>query len=139
MKRSIAVLACTIVLFAFTVPPATNVVTVTGKLIDTKCYGMMHDNHNNDHMVKGHDGKMMKVPNCATACSAMGIPSGLLVDGKKDSQVYILIVPTTSLAEHQAKEARVTGEIAYEGAIIPSKIEVKEGKKWVEVKIATMM
>ena len=138
MKRSIAVLACTVVLFAFTTPKL-SVVTVTGKLIDTKCYGMMHDNLNNDHMVKGHDGKMMKVPNCATACSAMGIPSGLLVDGKKDAQVYILITPTGTLAEHQAKEARVTGEVAYEGAIIPSKIEVKEKGKWKEVNITTMM
>ncbi len=117
----------------------TSQVTVKGKLIDTKCYGMMHENHTNDHMVKKGD-KMMKMPSCATACASMGIPAGVLEGGKKDGNVHVVIAPAGVFAEHMDKEVRITGEAPYAGAIMPGKVEVKNDKgKWVEVDVATMM
>ena len=114
-------------------------VTFEGKLIDTKCYGMNHENHNNDHMVPMADGSMGTMPNCATACAQMGIPVGLLVGGEPGSDVKMLITPAGALANHQAKQARVTGTAAYPGGIIPMTIEVKEGDEWVDVTPAGMM
>ncbi len=108
-------------------------VTVTGTLIDTKCYGMNHDNIGNDHITpKG------KVPNCASACASMGIPVGVLIGGKKGGDVVFLITPAGQLAKYMAKTARVTGQKAI-GGLIPMKIEVKENGKWKKVNIATMM
>ncbi len=136
MKKLVSLMVAVAFVAAFTTE-ATKKVTVTGTLIDTKCYGMSHDNMANEHFV-GAD--KMKIPNCATACANMGIPAGLLKDGKKGGEVYILITPANAVADHMEKEARVTGEMAYAGGIIPSKIEVKNDKgKWEEVKVTTMM
>ncbi|MEX0820783.1 MAG: hypothetical protein WD021_01450 [Rhodothermales bacterium] len=115
-------------------------VTVTGKLIDTKCYGMNHMNVDNEHVVPMEDGTMGKLPNCATACAQMGIPVGILEGGEADGQVYILVTPAPQLAEHAAKDARVVGDLAYPGGIIPTKLEVKNADgEWEEVHLATMM
>lgn len=107
----------------------------SGTLVDTKCYSMMPKaNAGNEHMVM-QDGKSMKMPACATACSNMGIPVAL-VDGK--GKTHVLAVPAGQLADHMAKEARVEGKVMA-GVLIPDKIEVKSGNKWEEVKIMTMM
>ena len=76
---------------------------------------------------------------CPTApppCANMGIPTGLLT---KDGDVVILVTPTNQLAEHMAKDARVTGKKVFTGGMIPEKVEVKENGKWKEVPIGTMM
>jgi hypothetical protein len=120
-------------------------VTVQGHLIDTKCYGMAANmgkpamNYHNTHMVPGKDGEMKKLPNCATACANMGIPAGIVEGSTPGNTTYVLITPSNQLADHMDKEARVEGELAYEGGIIPQKIEVKEDGEWKEVEIATMM
>ncbi|MDH3215009.1 MAG: hypothetical protein OEN01_01805 [Candidatus Krumholzibacteria bacterium] len=110
-------------------------VTVTGLLIDTKCYGMNHDNYMADHMTpKG------KMTNCAQACANMGIPVGVLVDGNKGGQVFILITPAQALAEHMAKTVKVVGMKTFKGAVTPNQVFVKNAEgEWEEVKIATMM
>lgn len=83
---------------------------------------------------------MGNMPNCATACAQMGIPVGILEGGKDDGKVYILVTPGAQVAEHAAKEARVTGDLAYPGGIIPAKLEVKNDKgTWEEIKLSTMM
>lgn len=82
---------------------------------------------------------MGTVPNCATACAQMGIPVGLLVGSEPGGDVIVLITPAGALANHQAKEARVTGLASYVGGVIPMKIEVKEGEEWVDVTPAGMM
>jgi predicted lipoprotein with Yx(FWY)xxD motif len=109
--------------------------TVIGMLVDTKCYGMNHDNFVADHMTpKG------KMTNCAQACANMGIPVAVLKDGEKSGDVYILIAPAQALAEHMARTVKVIGMESLEGAIIPNKVFVKNAAgKWEEVKIATMM
>ena len=121
------------------------IVTLQGHLIDTKCYGMGVNmekpkmNYNNTHMVPGKDGTMQEVPNCASACANMGIPVGLVEGSTPGNKTYVLITPSTQLAEHMDKEARVSGELAFSGGVIPSKVEVKENGEWTEVEIATMM
>lgn len=142
MKTTSTLLAALFLVIGLTAAsPDSDQKTVTGTLIDTKCYGMNHDNHGNEHMVMKPDGTgMMQVASCATACASMGIPVGLLEGGKKDGKVFILVTPAGQLAEHAAKEARVTGQEAYPGAIIPMKVEVKNADgEWEEVHIATMM
>lgn len=112
-------------------------VTIEGTLIGTKCYGMNNDNVYNDHMTP--DGNM---PKCAEACARMGIPVGVLIDGKKGGDVYILVTPSIVLADHMAKQVKVTGMEPFAGSlsIIPEKVWVKNDKdEWEEVKIATMM
>jgi len=109
-------------------------VTVTGTLVDCKCYGMMHTNTGNDHMTpKG------QVPACARACATMGIPVGVLKDGKPGGELIVLITPSPQLADHMAQQVRVVGMVPSRGSLIPEKIEVLEHGKWTEVKIATMM
>ena len=69
----------------------------------------------------------------------MGIPTGIVEGGTPDGKTYVLITSTTALKDHMAKEARVKGELAFDGGIIVGQIEVKEGGKWVDVTPASMM
>jgi len=106
-------------------------ITVTGTLIDTRCYSL-------DPIAnKGADHKTVAgtVKQCARACASSGIPVALL-DGDK---VLILIAPSNALAPHMGKEARVTGVPVYQGALRPSKLEVRKGAGWSEVNLAVMM
>lgn len=143
MKQIISLMVV-VAISAFAAPDRTGTagaddVTVIGKLIDTKCYGMNHANAGNDHVAPGKDGAMMTVPQCATACAALGIPVGILEGGKADGKVYVLVTPAGALSKHQAKEARVTGAAVYAGSILPNKVEFKEDGKWVDVTPAGMM
>lgn len=100
-------------------------VTIQGTLVDTKCYSMGAF-VTNDH----YDMEGKKLPNCATACAAMGIPVGVL-DGEK--KVHILASPANGYASWMAMEVRVTGMYGKHAPVfIPAKIEVKEKGKWVE-------
>ena len=138
----VAFVALSVAAIGFTAPRA---VEVQGHLIDTKCYGMAANmgkpamNYHNTHMVPGKDGEMQKMPNCATACANTGIPVGIVEGSEPGNKTYVLITPAGQLAEHMDKEARVQGELAFDGGIIPSKVEVKENGEWKEVNIATMM
>ena len=89
---------------------------------------------NNDHMAPKGD-KMVKMP----ACANLGIPAGIVEGGEPGGKTYVIITSATALAEHMAKEARVTGELAYPGGILASKVEVKEDGTWKDVTPAAMM
>jgi hypothetical protein len=104
--------------------------TYTGILIDTKCYGMNEENLTNEH------GSMKK---CATMCAKMGIPVGLLLNGKKGGKVYVLTSPAPALADYMGKWVRVSGKKVFKGGLIPEKIEVKKGDVYEEIEINTMM
>ncbi len=91
---------------------------------------MDNDNITNDH------GEMK---GCASMCSKMGIPVGLLIKGKKGGKVYVLAIPAPALADHMGKWARVTGVEKFKRGLVIEKIEVKEGDTYKEVKIQTMM
>jgi hypothetical protein len=69
----------------------------------------------------------------------MGIPAGIVEGSEPGNKTYVLITPAGQLAEHMDKEARVQGELAFDGGIIPNKVEVKEDGEWTAVNIATMM
>jgi len=107
-------------------------ITVKGTLIDTKCYSMNAMNSGNDHMTpKG------EMPNCATACAAMGIPVGVL---GKDGTVTVVIAPAAVFSEHMTKTVKITGLPALNGGgVIADKVLVKDGAAWTEVAVTTMM
>lgn len=108
--------------------------TFSGILVDTKCYGMNNDNFTNDHMSpKGN------MPGCAAMCAKMGVPVGLLVNGKKGGKVYVLTIPAPALADYMGEWVRISGVKTFKRGLIPKKIEVKKGDSYEEVKIETMM
>ena len=111
--------------------PAT--VTLTGSLIDTRCYSMDPANSKtSDH--KTANGLIKQ---CARACASSGIPVALL---SADDKVTILVAPSLPMAPHMGKEARVTGVPVLGGALRPTKLEVRKGKDgWETVNLAVMM
>ncbi len=110
-------------------------VTVIGLLVDSKCYG-----ENNENMMADHVTEQGKVETCAQASASMGVPVGLLVDGKKGGQLYILIAPAPAFVDFMAQTVKVVGTVTFAGAITPSEIFVKnEAGEWEEAKILTMM
>ncbi len=136
MKKIIVFAVMIATTMAFTLTSALGGKTYSGKLVDSKCYSMMPKaNAGNDHMVKGMDGKPMTVKACAAACASMGIPGGLLTKGGK---MLVLAVPAGQLSQQMAKSARIQGKVM-NGVLIVKKLEVKNGKKWSEVKISYMM
>jgi hypothetical protein len=152
MKSTLSLFVATLFLFAGTVFPApAEDITVVGKLVDTKCYGMMPEaNIGNTHMLpKMKDGmpmmengmpSMMEVPMCATACSSIGIPAGIVEGGEAGGRTYVIIASTTSLKDYMDQEARVSGKLAFEGGIIAMKVEVRgDDGDWKEVSLAAMM
>lgn len=112
--------------------PKGKTVTVTGVLIDSKCYSMSATNKGQDH-----DTPKGKMANCAAACAKMGLPVAVLTD---KGDVYVLVAPSLNFADHMAREARVTGTVVYGRSIRPDKVEAKGADgKWVEVSLVTMM
>ncbi|MFQ5776796.1 MAG: hypothetical protein ACE5IP_02175 [Terriglobia bacterium] len=104
--------------------------TVEGTLVDSKCFLMNANNTTNDHMTpKGN------MPNCATACAKMGIPTGILT---ADGNYVPLVVSSMQVAEYMAQSVRATGMLK-NGSLIANKLFVKKGGKWEEVKIGAMM
>jgi len=81
-------------------------------------------NAGNDHKVKDmKSGRMMDMPNCASACATMGIPVALL---DKSGKMHVLAAPASQLAKHMAKEARIEGK-SNNGVLVVDKLEVKDG------------
>ena len=107
-------------------------VTLTGTVVDTKCYAMSADNITDQH------GDM---PGCAAACANMGVPVGIVKDGKKGDSAVILLAPAKSFASVMGKTVRVNGTSTFNGAaIIPDKVEVKDDKgNWSPIKVKSMM
>lgn len=105
---------------------------LSGTLIDTKCYTADHNNIGNDHgTMKG----------CGTTCANEGIPVGLLVGGKKDGRVVILIAPSKSFANYIGQSAKVSGTAMLgRDALVPTKVEVKqEDGSYKAIDISAMM
>ncbi len=108
-------------------------VTVTGTLIDTKCYSMNGMNKGKDHMTMHGEMK-----GCATLCANLGIPVAVLTS---KGEVWTLVTPSKDLANHMAETARVTGAEVYGGhQLRPDKIEVQDASgRWSEVNITMPM
>lgn len=106
--------------------PAAKTSTIEGTLVDTKCYFADPANKGNDHgPVKG----------CGTICAKAGSPVAILTAKGKH---YPLVVPSPVVADHVGQTVRVTG-MEKEGSFVPTKLEVKKGTSWQEVKLGGMM
>lgn len=101
--------------------------SITGTLVDVKCYaagGFMTNDHGT---MKG----------CGEACAKGGLPVGLVDANKK---VHLLAVPAPAYASYVGMELRLTGMHAKNADVfIPEKLEVKEGDKWMEKKLPKTM
>ncbi len=108
-------------------------ITVSGTLIDTKCYSMNAKNKGNDHITPMGDMK-----GCGTLCANLGIPVAVLT---AKNAVWILVTPSKDLADHIGAAARVTGAPVYGGrSIRPDKIEVKDASgQWTAINITMPM
>src|SRR2546425_5701144 len=78
--------------------PAGKSLTVSGTLIDTKCFSMDTRNRGDDHFTE-----MGEMKGCGTLCARLGIPVGVLA-GK--DEVWILVTPSQDLADHIGQTAR---------------------------------
>jgi hypothetical protein len=96
--------------------------TIEGELVDLRCFVAM-------------DARGEKHQSCAAACVKAGDPVGL-VDAK--GAVYTLASQTSAYVDHMAKTVRVTG-MASGNVIVPTKMEVKEGSAWKEIKLPKEM
>ena len=108
-------------------------ITVTGTLIDTKCYSMDARNKLKDHQTpKG------EMKGCAALCANLGIPVAVLT-GR--GVVWTLVTPSKDLADHMGATCRVTGVAVYGGRQLrPDRIEVQDASgNWSEVKITMPM
>ncbi len=137
MRKIIPLLLVVGLTFAGTMNiPSSDSVTVEGKIVDSKCYGMSDMNHENDHMMPGNK----TIKKCGTTCAKMGIPVGVLEGGKPGGKVYLIVGPAGGYAGFMAQEVKIEGDEAYPGAIIPTKLWVKKNGEWVEKKVpGTMM
>ncbi|MGH7495153.1 MAG: hypothetical protein ACREOO_22505 [bacterium] len=101
--------------------------TLTGTLVDLKCYaagGFLTNDHGS---MKG----------CGTACAKGGNPVALVDANKK---VHFLAVAAPEYADWVGAELRLTGKHASNaGVFLPEKVEAKENGKWVEKKAAKGM
>ena len=107
--------------------------TVSGSLIDTKCYSMNARNKGMDHVTP-----MGEMKGCGAICARLGIPVAVLT---AKNEVWVLVTPSTDLADFVGKEARVTGAAVYGGhSLRPDKIEVKgDNGQWTAVNITMPM
>ena len=97
--------------------------TLEGEFIDLQCYVGMNA-HGDGHK------------ECGQKCAKAGVPFGLLT---KEGKVYSILLPPAQLADQAQKTIRVTGKVAHGNMIVPSKLQAKEGDKWVDVKLPSMM
>lgn len=97
--------------------------TIEGEFVDLQCYVGMNA-HGDSHK------------DCGQKCAKAGVPFGILT---KDGKVYSILVPPAQLANQAQKTIRVTGKVAHGNMVVPSKLEEKQGDKWVEVKLPSMM
>ncbi len=125
--------AVTAVGYSQSAMPKGKAITVTGTLIDTKCYSMDARNTGKDHQTPHGEMK-----GCAALCANLGIPVAVLT---RKGEVWTLVTPSKDLADHMAETTRVTGVAVYGGhQLRPDKIEVQDAAgHWSEVKITMPM
>ena len=100
-------------------------VTVQGTLVGSKCY-LQHGYTTNF---------MGGVKDCGTMCLRSGIPGAVLT---KDKTLHVIIAPSTALADYVGLPVRVTGE-ERGTSILPSKVQVEQNGKWMDLKLGATM
>ncbi len=127
MTKKVTVLAVVVVAALGAALFAQKAQTVSGTLVDLKCY-KAGGFKGNEHMGN---------PTCGTMCAKSGIPVAIL-DAK--GNVNTILAPAPQFADHIGKEARVTGKVdSASRTVIPGKVEVKSNGTWREVKAQAMM
>ncbi len=100
---------------------------IEGTLVDLKCYAA------GGFLTNAHGG----MENCGTMCAKGGLPVAIV---DKDKNVHFLAVPAPAYANWVGEHLRLTGMHGKNAAaFIPKKIEMKDGDKWVEKKVAKTM
>ncbi len=116
-----------LVSFAYAGKGGKETTTITGTLVDLKCYSATG--------VKTNDHGDMK--NCGSMCAQGGLPLGL-VDEK--GKVVMLGVPSPAYAKYVGKDLRLTGTYGKHARMfMPREMEVKENGKWVKKKLPKTM
>ena len=101
--------------------PAT--VTITGELIDLKCYVTM-----------GLRGAIHQ--ECAQKCARDHWPVAVL--DEQDQRLYPLVLPSASVAEAAGGHVRVTGAIVQGTDLLsPSRLEVERDGTWSDLALPT--
>ena len=103
-------------------------VVIEGTLVDMKCYstgGYLTNDHGD-------------MENCGTMCAKSGLPVAIV---DKDKNVHFLAVSAPGYADWVGAHMRLTGMHGKNAhaVFIPTKIEMKDGDKWVEKKVAKTM
>lgn len=106
-------------------PATAKPTTVEGQLVDSKCYLAMGEKGNDHGSMKG----------CGTACAKGGNPVGILT---AQGRYFPLIVAAPLVADHVGGTVPATGDLK-QGSLVPTKLEVKKGQKWEEVRLSSTM
>ncbi len=101
---------------------------IEGTLVDLKCYAA------GGYLTNDHG----EMDNCGTMCAKGGLPVAIV---DKDKNVHFLAVSAPGYADWVGAHMRLTGMHGKnaQAAFIPKKIEMKDGDKWVEKKVAKTM
>ncbi len=104
-------------------------ITVTGVLVDSKCYAA------NGFTANKHGDTAM----CGTMCAKGGIPVGVLDQEAK--KVYLIGGPAGAYANFVGQEVQVAGKVSPRigNLLMPETFKVKENGKWVTKKIGKTM
>ena len=103
-------------------------VVIEGTLVDMKCYaagGFLTNDHG-------------EMENCGTMCAKGGLPVAIV---DNDKNIHFLAVSAPGYADWVGAHMRLTGMHGKnaQAVFIPKKIEIKDGDKWVEKKVAKTM
>jgi len=121
MRRSISCFVAVLLMVSgyALVARAADQKTVEGELVDMKCFAKQGAKG------EGHAA-------CCKKCLTGGVPAGILVEGK----AWTIAANSAPLAEYASKTIRITGEVNTDAqTVVPSKIEVKDGDNWKEIKM----
>lgn len=129
MKKIVFAVVLLLLTGAFALLMSDEETTIEGTLIDSKCY------LGSNGLLKGND--HMGVKDCGTLCAKKGIPVALL---DAQNQVHVLFNPSTKLADHIGKSAKVTGRMdPGTKGIIATKVEVEKDGTWRKVDLGPDM
>lgn len=97
-------------------------ITVSGTLVDTRCFAVDRINVGMDHpapVPANHSGEA-----CAKYCARQGFPVGLAA-GEDDSDVWILLSTPPLLSDYMAQIVRIRGVVRSAGILTPIRVEAR--------------
>jgi hypothetical protein len=114
MRRLLAVLVVTGLVFSLSASAFAATQTITGRLIDQTCYKANKANTGLDHKMPED------TPGCAVTCAKMGLPVALLTD---DGKVYTVTGDlagsnNAKLVPHMSHKVELTGDVTQKGGTL---------------------